>query len=434
MSKYFVFLAMILCFVANVSRAEIAIIGTLQWAGSSATPKNLIYDDNGRRGANGSISGGLIWLDYSYHSNEVEFDPSLGTGSNARLFAQALTQQSGAAIITPKPGFTIDSWDSDWRLPHSGTNPTSNPNDSEMLHLVINELGNSLNSIFSMSSVFNNLMTKSPNALGSGFFAYWLEQDTESYPGTEIRFNTRTGRQETTPDLYHGGYVVFVRGATVSYTAQAPGAASTPPIANQTEGYTVSVGSSSDIDDFRGLYSYSPAAGTSADIVGMGIAGSNDHVYVWYQNGTVSSGSSSNLDQYRAPYQYSLPPGKTPADIVGMGIAGSNDRVYTWYRDGTVSSGSSSHLDQYRTPYQYSLPQGKTPADIVGMGIAGSNDRVYAWYRDGSVSSGSSSDLEQYRGPYLYSLPLGKTPLDIFGMAIAGSDDHVYTWFRPYIR
>jgi hypothetical protein len=91
----------------------------------------------------------------------------------------------------------------------------------------------------------------------------------------------------------------------------------------------------------------------------MGIAGSDDHVFVWYRDGTVSSGSSSKLAQHRAPYAYTLPPGKTPGDIMGMGIAGSNDHVFAWYRDGTVSSGSSSDLDQHRAPYPYSLPSGK---------------------------------------------------------------------------
>ena len=70
----------------------------------------------------------------------------------------------------------------------------------------------------------------------------------------------------------------------------------------------------------------------------MGIAGSNDHIYVWYKDGTVSSGSSRDLDKYKAPYAYTLPKGKSPQDIVGMGIAGSNDHIYVWYK---VSSGSS---------------------------------------------------------------------------------------------
>jgi len=149
------------------------------------------------------------------------------------------------------------------------------------------------------------------------------------------------------------------------------------------------------------------------NIIGTAIAGSNDHVYTWFDNGTVRSGSSSRLGIYRASYRYSLPPGKSPADIVGMGIAGSNDHCYAWYKDGTVSSGTSSDLDRYRAPYRYSLPPGKSPADIVGMGIAGSNDHCYAWYKDGTVSSGTSSDLDRYRAPYDYVIRLLLTKSEI---------------------
>jgi len=140
------------------------------------------------------------------------------------------------------------------------------------------------------------------------------------------------------------------------------------------------------------------------NIVGIGIAGSNDHVYVWYGDGTVSSGTSSDLDRYRKRYGYSLPPGKKPHNIVGIGIAGSNDYVYAWYDDGTVSYGTSSDLDRYGKRYRYYLPSGKTPYDIVGMGIAGSNDHVYVWFNDGTVSSGTSSDLDRYRKLYRYYL------------------------------
>ena len=96
---------------------------------------------------------------------------------------------------------------------------------------------------------------------------------------------------------------------------------------------------------------------------------------------SVSSGRSNDLDKYRALYNYSITAGKTASDIVGMGIAGSNDHVYVWYKDGTVSSGRSNDLDRYRQRYRYSLPTGKTPSDIVGMGIAGSNDQVYDWFK-----------------------------------------------------
>jgi hypothetical protein len=200
------------------------------------------------------------------------------------------------------------------------------------------------------------------------------------------------------------------------------------------EGNLVSMGTSWDLQAYRPLYQYRFSQGkTPSDIVGMGIAGSDDHVFVWYKDGTVSSGTSWDLEAYRAPYTYSLPSGKTPSDIVGMGIAGSDDHVYVWYNDGTVTSGTSWDLQAYRAPYAYSLPPGKTTADIVGMGIAGSNDHVFAWYKDGTVSSGTSGNLQAYRAPYAYSLPPGKTTADIVGMGIAGSNDFVVVWFRTRI-
>lgn len=195
---------------------------------------------------------------------------------------------------------------------------------------------------------------------------------------------------------------------------------------------SVTVGTSEQLDKYESFYKYNLPAGKRPDgIVGIGIAGSNDHVYVWFKDGTVSSGTSSQLEQYRKPYAYSLPTGKTPADIVGMGIAGSNDHVYAWYSDGTVSSGTSSQLDKYRKPYSYTLPEGKSPADIVGMGIAGSNDHVYVWFKDGTASSGTSEQLEKYRGLYKYSIPVFPLlkPEHILEMGIAGSNDRVYTWY-----
>lgn len=166
-------------------------------------------------------------------------------------------------------------------------------------------------------------------------------------------------------------------------------------------------------------------------IVGIGIACSNDRVYVWYEDGTLSVGTSANLGAYQ-PYlpghtTYTLPPGKTPLDIVGISIA-SDDHVYAWYRDGTASSGTSSDLDKYRLPYSYSLAPGKSPGDVAGIGIACSNDHVYAWYKDGTVSSGKSSDLDQYRTPYTYTLPPGKGAAHLVGIDIAGND-HVYAWY-----
>ena len=124
----------------------------------------------------------------------------------------------------------------------------------------------------------------------------------------------------------------------------------------------------------KGLFAIAlwiPAAAigqTTADIVGISIACSTDHVYTWYQGSgypNVIIGTSSYLGAYQPyepPHPFSLPPGRRPGDIIGIGIAG-NDHVYAWYRDGTVSSGTSTQLDKYRTPYRYALPPGKTPDD-----------------------------------------------------------------------
>jgi len=433
--RSFFILAVMLCVVSTASHATLTVIGTMGWAGMSGPPMNLVYDDNGRRSPSGSIHGGLIWLDRSYNSGEMWVDLSQGTGENARLFADLMTHQSAGWIITLKPGYTIDSWDSGWRLPHSGSNPTSNPKDSELLHLVVDELGNQPGGPFYERGIFERILVQSPYNKGGGFFGYWLDQDSESVQGTEIWYNTRSGKQETVPAGFRGGYALFVRSATVSYDPLAAGAGDVAEPVALLEGFIVSAGSSGDLDAFREPYSYTPTAGWSlVAVLGMGIASSDDRVYAWYSDGTVSSGTSSDLDFYRTPYSYSLPEGKTPADIVGIGIAGSDDHVYAWYSDGTVSSGTSSDLDFYRTPYSYSLPLGKTPTDIVGMGIAGLDDRVYAWYGDGTVSSGTSSDLDFYQTPYSYSLPEGKTPADIVGIGIAGSNDYVYVWYRLTIK
>ncbi|MFC2106372.1 hypothetical protein ACFLS0_06450 [Candidatus Bipolaricaulota bacterium] len=434
MAKRSFFIMVVVLWIASTAgHATLAIIGTMSWDGMYGPPMNLVYDDNGRRSLTGSILGGLIWLDRFYSDGEIQVDASLGMGENARLFANLMNQSDW--IITLEPGYTIDSWDSVWRLPHSGTNPTSNPLDSELLHLVADELGNERGSPFYECGLFGRVLVETPGGKGSGFFGYWLDQDVESVQGTEIWYNTRSGGQEIVPAGFHGGFALFVRSATVSYDPYSSEPGDVPRRVAALEGFMVSSGSSEDLDAFHKPYDYSQPDGSAlASIVGMGITGSDDHVYAWYSDGTVSSGISSDLDYYRVRYSFSLPPGKVPTDIVGMGIAGSDDRVYAWYNDGTVSIGISSDLDYHQAPYAYSLPPDKIPTNIVGMGIAGSDDHVFAWYRDGTVSSGTSSDLDLYRAPYPYSLPEGKYPSDVVGMGIAGSNDFVYVWYRLCIR
>ena len=135
----------------------------------------------------------------------------------------------------------------------------------------------------------------------------------------------------------------------------------------------------------------------AANIVGMGVDGSNNYVFTWYRDGTVTAGSSRKTHEERIPQQYSLPPGKSPSDIVGMGIDGSNNKVFAWYRNGRVSSGSSRNLENNRSPYRYSVANGESPGTIRGMGIDGTNDFVFAWYEDATVSAGTTSNLVSRR-------------------------------------
>ncbi|MEQ8272287.1 MAG: serine hydrolase domain-containing protein [Deltaproteobacteria bacterium] len=173
-----------------------------------------------------------------------------------------------------------------------------------------------------------------------------------------------------------------------------------------------------------------PSASDQGAIVGMGIAGSNDHVYVWYADGHVSSGTTQNFQYHSGLTDYVLPEGKDYWDIVAMAIAGSNDHVFTWYADGTVSEGWSQDLGAYQDPQPFTLPPGRVVSDIVGIGIAGSNDRVYAFYSDGTVSAGWSRDLDYYSAPYTYSVPSGKKIGHIIDIGIAGSNDRVYAWYH----
>ncbi len=194
---------------------------------------------------------------------------------------------------------------------------------------------------------------------------------------------------------------------------------------------TRSIGASWDL----GRYSASkevnrPLPNHLGDIVGIGIAGSNDRVYVWYADGTVSSGTSLDFEAYTKKKPFQLPEGKNAWDIIAMAIAGSNDRVYTWYADGTVSVGWSGDLGYYEDPASFELPDGKKTGDIVGMAIAGSNDRVYTWYADGTVSVGLPDDLDYYKEPYPYDVPPNKKIGHIIDMGITGSNDRVYTWYR----
>lgn len=200
---------------------------------------------------------------------------------------------------------------------------------------------------------------------------------------------------------------------------------------------TVSAGTSWDLDQTNsGNLLVAPAANELGAIVGIGIAGSNDHVYTWYADGTVSEGYSRDLEHHGSRVPFKMPKDangnnlKEPSNIVAMAIAGSNDRVYTWYDDNSVSVGWSQDLGYYSGPSPVTFPEGLTAHDLVGVGIAGSNDHVYAWFANGTVSEGKSRNLAGYAQPYAYTPASGTKIGHIIGMGIAGSTDRVYTWYQ----
>jgi CubicO group peptidase (beta-lactamase class C family) len=179
---------------------------------------------------------------------------------------------------------------------------------------------------------------------------------------------------------------------------------------------TVSTGSSNDLDrDEKPVPFKLPPNRLLTDIRAIGISGSDSKVYVWYNDGALSIGGSRDLGLYRKvewdkdgnlKQKVKLPSGKSMLNVVGIDIAKSNDHVYIWYDDGTVSSGTSLDFTYYFTGKTYSVPpgSGQTRYNIRDIGIA-ANDHVYAWFGNGQASSGTSTTLDQYIEPYAYSLP-----------------------------
>ncbi len=202
-------------------------------------------------------------------------------------------------------------------------------------------------------------------------------------------------------------------------------------LAANSQAQEVSSGQSQDLDVYETPYAFSlPPGKTTADIRGVAIAGSNDHVYAWYDDATVSSGTSWNLDAYQSPRAVSTIPGYTLNRLVAVAIAGSNDHVYYYWTNGVVSQGTSTAPMAYALPVAVNFPPNKGPQDLRGVGIAGSNDHVYAWFADGTVSQGTSVDLDAYAAPQSFDLAGSYDPQDLAGVGIAGSNDHVYAWFH----
>ncbi|HSW14991.1 MAG TPA: serine hydrolase [Solimonas sp.] len=117
------------------------------------------------------------------------------------------------------------------------------------------------------------------------------------------------------------------------------------------------------------------------------------------------TGNLGDILSNSAP-QVTLPSGYTAYDIVGIAIAKSNDHVYVWYDDGMVSEGTSTNFAAYAQPAKFTTAGGSggLPRDIRGVGIA-ANDRVYTWFDNGKASIGWSRDLDAYLAPYTYTLP-----------------------------
>jgi len=173
----------------------------------------------------------------------------------------------------------------------------------------------------------------------------------------------------------------------------------------------VSTGSSNNLVQHKPPRNFSLAEGTRIkDIRAMAIA-SDNKVYTWYNNGGVTVGGSRDLDLHRKlefdnnnrlKNRVKLPAGKSMLNVVGIGIAKSNDHVYIWYDDGTLSSGTSRDFTAYfvNRPYEPARNWGWR-YNTRALAIA-SDDKTYAWYSDGKASSGNSGDLDAYRTIYDY--------------------------------
>jgi CubicO group peptidase (beta-lactamase class C family) len=159
--------------------------------------------------------------------------------------------------------------------------------------------------------------------------------------------------------------------------------------------------------------SYSlPSGMTPRDIRAIAIAGSTSKVYTWWDNGGVTVGSSRDLDKHAGfaldsegkIKKVKMPNGLSMTNVVGIGISKSDDHVYVWYDNGTVSSGTSRDFTRYFVGKPYKGPYSTTPYRILGLGIAKDNT-VYAWYSNGKTSSGWSRDLASKRTPADYQRP-----------------------------
>jgi hypothetical protein len=148
-----------------------------------------------------------------------------------------------------------------------------------------------------------------------------------------------------------------------------------------------SIGASNNPEKHATLQNYITIQGKN--IIGAGIA-KDGKAYYWYEDGTVSSGTIGKLTRYRNYYQSNI-----RKQLIGVAIAGSNDHVYYWYSDGTVSSGTTKNPTKYRIYYSSNLRK-----TLIGVAISKLTDHVYYWYADGTVSSGTTDNPTRYRNYY----------------------------------
>lgn len=142
--------------VVGIVDADLITIGTATYLGSNY---NLIYEDD-------SIDGGLVWLDYTKHTNNWQNQKDWASG-----LGDSLTVNLAPDYIT-----NID-WSTGWRLPLAQDQTDGfNQTGSEMGHLYYESLGKPAYGPLGDASPFNNLQ---PFYYWSGT-AYILDPDGAS--------------------------------------------------------------------------------------------------------------------------------------------------------------------------------------------------------------------------------------------------------------
>ncbi len=172
-----------------------------------------------------------------------------------------------------------------------------------------------------------------------------------------------------------------------------------------------SIGTSSDLDFHQALRPYSlPPGRRFTDILDIAIS-KNNRVHVWYNDGAHSVGRSDDLDARRPidlndegkVRKVKLPGKQRMLNVVGIGIAKSNNHIYAWYDDGTLSSGTALDFTHHNVNESYSV-KGGNRYQTRAIGIA-ANDKVFAWLSNGIKLSGKRRELGKWSSSEQYSIP-----------------------------